>query len=353
MVLSRLKPTSIALIKPSALGDIVQSLPIAHALKQAFPTARLTWIVNRSYADLIRPISLIDQVIEFDRSALKRSFRQGLHTNWQFFSRLRRERFDLVIDLQGLLRTGMMTWATRAPVRIGLKSAREGSRLAYTHLADDAPAEQNAVSRYWSVAKLLGIDHQPITFPLELSSDEISRAHSLIGGMPRPLIALNPGARWITKRWPAESFAQLAHRFQQTFGGSQILVGGPGEEEIGTQVTNELVRLQSTSAESAIPNFVGKTSLRELAALLAQCDWVLSNDTGPLHLAAALGVKTFALYTCTSPIRSGAFGNCQHHVATDVECKASYIKECSHLSCMQQLTPNLAWEAFEPLARQG
>lgn len=328
--LSTFSARRICVIKPSSLGDIVQSLPILAVLRHRFPRARISWIANKPYVSFLSAIPQIDEVIPFDRELLKRSRWAVWKPIVQFGRDLARRRFDLAIDLQGLLRSGLMCWMTGAPKRLGLTSAREGSSFFYTDLADDLPRDQLAVDRYWKVAELFGVGHLEKEFPLGLTSEERAWAREAVSGLQRPLLGINAGARWVTKRWPASSFAESANRALGGRPGNAVLLGGPGEEEMATEVQNKLTMPSR--------NFCGKLTLRQLAALLEQCDRVLTNDSGPMHLAAALGVPTVSLFTCTIPERAGAFGEGHRVAQTEVGCRGSYVKECDRLDCMKDLT---------------
>ncbi|MBY0458667.1 MAG: glycosyltransferase family 9 protein, partial [Gemmataceae bacterium] len=161
MSLARLDARRIALIKPSALGDIVHTLPVLTALRTRFPTARMTWVVNAAYEPLVAGHLDLTDTLAFDRTAC-RGVRGTLRTAVAFARELRRRRFDLVIDLQGLLRSGLMALATGAKVRVGFRDAREGSRYAYTHaLKSPGKLEAHAVERMWTVAEAFGVGHLP------------------------------------------------------------------------------------------------------------------------------------------------------------------------------------------------
>lgn len=327
---STIQASRICLVKPSALGDVVQTLPILAALRKRFPRAHIAWLVNRGYASLLRPIPMLDEVIEFDRERYRGGGIVAVRSYLDFMASLANHRFDLCIDLQGLLRSGSMSWATRAPRRIGLASAREGSHWFYTDVVDDLPIEQGAVIRYWKVIEALGAGHLPKEFPLSLTQEEKSWARDTLARLPRPIVGLSPGSRWETKRWPADRFAETYRGLAERHQGSYLILGGPGEESVAAEV------------ESAVGgpglNITGKTTLRQLAAILEQCDVVLTNDSGPMHLAAAVGTRTVSLFTCTSPVRAGAFGTGHEIVQTSVPCKASYIKQCDRMDCMKDLT---------------
>ncbi len=331
----------IALIKPSALGDIVHALPVLAALRQRFPLAHLTWIVNQSYASLLENHPDLNAVLPFDRGALRGGWLSSAWGFVKFLQQIRRRHFDLVIDLQGLLRTGLMTWASRAPLRIGLRSAREGARWCYNHVVDDSGPNVHAVDRYWLVAEALGIGDIPKRFHLPLNPVAAQWANEQLDRMPRPWTMMNVGTRWETKRWPTNYFADLGRRALHTFGGTVVLVGGPDEVLLA-----EVVRC---AVPQPVLDLTGRTSLPQLVAILAQADVVVSNDSGPLHLAAALCRPVVAPFTCTSPLRTGPYGMLSGAVPTTVWCAASYRKTCDRMDCMKELTPDRLWPLLKAL----
>jgi heptosyltransferase I len=333
----------IALVKPSALGDVVQTLPALAALRERFPAAHISWIVNSTYASLLDPISILDEVIPFDRAASAKSLLGGTAYLWRFLRELRERRFDFVIDLQGLLRTGVFSLATGARRRWGLRTAREGSRLAYTRILDDSSGSPAAVDRYWKVAEALGVGSSPKRFPLGISLAERAQARDLTDGLPRPWIAIQPGARWETKRWPSASFSSAVQAAIDRVGGSAIVLGGKDEIPVASEAADRI--------RGPVRNLAGKTSLRILAALLEQCDAMLTNDTGPMHLAAAVGTPVTAVFTCTSPLKAGPFGPGHRIVQTEVVCRESYVRKCPKMVCMDDVTTDrVAAELVRTLA---
>ena len=230
----------------------------------------------------------------------------------------------------GLFRSAAMGWVTGAPVRIGLASAREGASLSYTHIAHDLPIDRGAVDRYWSVAELLGVGDLPKRFPLNISLEEKKTALAILSSLPRPWIAVNAGSRWKTKRWPADHFAEALEKTMGSRQGSVVIVGGPEEEQVAFEVASGI------SAPSV--NLAGRTTLRELAAVLEAVDLLVTNDSGPMHLAAALGTPTVSIFTCTSPARAGAYGHGHAILQTNVPCRGSYVKQCSRMDCMADLS---------------
>ncbi len=338
--LHELEPQRIGLIKPSALGDIVHTLPVLTALRRRFPSAHITWVVNRSYEPLLQGHPHLDATLPFDRGAVRRGFWSGFRTFTGFLGTLRRQRFDLVLDLQGLFRTGLMAAASGAKRRVGLGTAREGATWFYT---DCVPVPDfhatHAVDRYRLVAEALGACG-PWDAQVPLRADACLWADDVLLKLPRPWIAVGPGSRWLTKRWPPEHFAELARRALERFGGSVILVGTPDEVPLSAEVRHRLV--------GPALDLTGKTSLAQLAALLARVEVMTANDTGPLHLAAALGRPVVAPYTCTKVARTGPYGPNGFAVESAVWCQGSYLKRCPRMECMAELTPDRLW----PLLRE-
>jgi lipopolysaccharide heptosyltransferase II len=331
--LDRLAPRRVALIKPSALGDVVHALPVLSALRGRFPDARITWVVNRGYEPLLAGHPDLTDTLAFDRAAMRRGFRRAVAYSLGFAAELRRRRFDLVIDLQGLLRSGLMCLATGAPRVVGFAGAREGSRYTYTDRIRGAGRGQgHAVDRYWKVVEAFGAGHLPKRFHVPLQPAAVGWVNEQLGGCPRPWVALAVGSRWVTKRWPTSHFAQLARQAQAEFGGTCAFVGTPDEAPLSREVIDQL--------RGPARDFTGTTTLPQLAALLAACDVMVGNDTGPLHLAAALGKPCVAPYTCTRVALHGPYGSFGNCAETSVPCGGSYLKACDKLICMPDLTPD-------------
>jgi lipopolysaccharide heptosyltransferase I len=327
--LTELIPRRIALIKPSALGDIVHSLPVLCAIRARFPDSQITWVVNLSYESLLRGHQALDATLAFDREATKSAVKLI-----RFARRLRAGRFDLVIDLQGLLRTGLMAAVTGAARRVGLSSSREGASFFYTDVIPD-DWKTHAVDRYWRIATALGAGAGPKCFDVPLEPEAVDWADRQLARLDRPCLILAVGARWLTKRWPPEHFAALAGEAMGHSGGSVVFVGSRDESLLA----------QRCAALLPVPSLdlSGRTTLPQLAAILSRADVVLANDSGPLHLAAALGRPVIAPYTCTDVRRHGPYGAIAGAIATTVSCRASYVRRCDHLSCMTELTPDRLW----------
>lgn len=336
--LSAYSARRIALIKPSALGDIVHSLPVLAALRQRYPDAHIAWVVNRAYEPLLAGHPALDEIIPFDRNALRGGLMDSVLTTMRFLSKLHRRDFDLVIDLQGLLRTGVMALASGARRRVGLASAREGASRGYTDVIDDS-GQAHAVDRYWTVAEALGITTKEIRFDLPVPAAAAEWAQRQLDALPRPWLMVGVGARWQTKRWPVAHFAALAQQTQQRFGGTVVFVGGQDERLLALDTARHL--------RGPVSNLAGRTTLPQLAAVLERADAMLANDTGPLHLAVALGRPVISPFTCTQVRLTGPYGQFARAVETTVWCRGSLQKTCDRMECMDELTPARLWPLVE------
>ena len=330
-----LQPRRVCIIKPSALGDVVNAFAALSALRALWPSARFTWVINKSLQGLVEGHPSIDEVLTYDRA--RAGFKpKGIATFLDFLRALKRGNFDLAIDLQGLLRSGVMTAATSAPVRVGLADAREGATLFYTHRVTPIESEVHAVDRLLAVARAFGGEIAKPRFEVAIQDADRAWAVEVLSTLPKPVLALNLGARWETKRWPPQHFAEVARRAVESRGAGLLAIGAPEDRPIVDELIARLTPIP-------VLNLCGKTTLPQLAALAEASAAVLSNDTGPLHLAVGAGARVVGVYTCTSPALNGPYGPRSLAVQTDVWCKGSYITTCSRLECMTELTPDRVW----------
>lgn len=320
-------PWRILIIKPSAVGDVVHALPILNLLRTKWPTAHIAWLVTPVCSGILEGHPQLNEVILFDRKGLGAAWKSGESRSQlgAFRHRLRDGNFDLVIDLQGLFRSGWMAWQTRAPVRVGFANARELAPLFYTHRVRVGSPEQHAIERYLTIAEQLGCGRGPVKFVFP--TDDADRAHvrEMTNNIGKYAVVL-PGTNWKTKRWPVESFAALVQPLRERFSLSTIIAGGPGDRELAAKIPGGL-------------DLTGKTSLRQLVALLEAADLVIANDSGPMHIAAALGRPLVTMFGPTNPVRTGPYGRGDSVIRVGVPCSPCYSRHCSHISCMTWLYP--------------
>lgn len=317
----------ILLIKPSSLGDIIHALPVLHGLRVRFPNARIDWLIGSSFAPLLSGHPDVDELILFDR---RRFGRVGTSLSvtrqfMEFVSALRRRRYDMVVDLQGLFRTGFLAWAGGAAVRIGFDDAREGARLFYTHKTSRAPENTHAVDRNYQVAELLGFEHVPIRFDLNMTDGLRAEARALLrcaGHQAKDrFVAVVPGARWETKMWASDRFAETMDELQSGGDLRCVLLGSPDEAALCERIFHGC-RLRPI-------NLTGRTTLGQLAAVIELADVVLCHDSAPMHLAVALRRPLVCLIGPTNPDRTGPYRRSRDVVRVALECAPCYLRKLS------------------------
>lgn len=333
----------LCVIKPSAFGDVVQALPILPVLRERFPRAQIAWVIRSELRGLLDGHPCLDEVIPWQR--------RGLRNAWHLLRDLRRRRFDLVFDLQGLLRTAVMAFATGAPLRVGLETAREGSRLACHRTLRDTGPWVPAHLRYWRVAEALGRGDRRRETIVHVPQPDVRWAGEQLRAPAAPILSVHPGARWETKRWPAENFAVVAARAMRRYGFATAILGSAAEIPFAGQLQHELRRY---GFSGRVHNLAGRTTIKQLAAVLERSHVLLTNDSGPMHLAAGLGTPVAGVFTCTSPVRSGPPGEDHQLVTTSLPCGNCYKKRCprrgtDRMACLSDITIDEVWNAFERL----
>ena len=345
--LNQISHERIGVILPNSLSGVVRSLPLLPALAERFPTATLTAIVSEENTGLLECHPRVARVIPYKR-------REMIHHWRPLLRNLQSQQFDITIDLRGQLRTGLMSLATGAPTRLGLETASEGSGFTYTDLIHDSGPLVPEFVRYWRVAESLGVGHLRRVSEIAIDSRATDWAIGQASTMRRPLLAIHPGADWLTKRWPVENFAVVACKTMRVHGAGIAVLGGDTEAAAGEHFVSLMKKFVPSKP---ILNLVGKTSQIRLATFLQQADCLLANDAGPLHLAASLGTPVVGLFTCTSPQISGPLGAGHELVSSCVDCHASYRKRCPNrgsrnLECMEELSTERVSTAVSAVLRR-
>jgi len=315
----------ILIIKPSSLGDIVHALPALAEIRKKNPTAFISWMVKKEWAPMLRGHPMLDEVLEVN------------FTVSSLFSvvRVLRDRcFDLVFDLQGLLRTGLLSWVSGAPIRIGFADAREGAYLFYTRSIIAPMREMHAVDRYLLLASYLGETIPEVNFVLPDSEEVRTKVKNLFDGVgldsSARVIGIAPSARWITKRWESSSFAEVADQLQDTENCKVVFIGGPNENEKVCAVKN---LMKTTSA-----NLTGLTAVSDLPAVMQRLSVLITNDSGPMHIAAAVGTPVVALFGPTSELCTGPYGSLHSVLTSYVECRPCFRRKCHNSKTHECLT---------------
>jgi len=326
-------PDRVLIIKPSALGDVVTAVPVLRGLRRSFPNCHIAWLVAGSCVDLIRHDSDLNEVILFDRKKSGSISPAGLKAISALKAALAGGQFDLVIDLQGLLRSGLMTMATRAAVRAGFADAREGAAKFYTHAVKvTAP---HTVDRNIELAKFLKIDARPADFTLQVSPQGRQFADVFLrqsGLRAKGFVACVPPTRWPTKVYPVRHWraviAQLAKQLPV------VLLGGPGDVEMCAQAAGD--------ATGAI-NLAGKTSVAQMVAVIAAARGVICSDSAAKFIAPAVGTNVLTLLGPTKLDRTGPYVPGPwvkaRSIVAEVPCQGCLRRRCSHTTCMQSIRP--------------
>jgi len=300
-----LQPRRLLIVRPSALGDVCRSVPVLVSLKRAFPEAVIDWVVRDTFVDAVAAHPDLGEVVPFPRAELASWWRNpsAARAAWRWFSDLRHRGYDLVFDMQGLWRSGLITFSTGARERVGFRGARELAWLGY-NTRHPRPAGAHTVDEM--LALLAAHDIEPVRdlqlyVPGEAQQWWVKHQQEL-GLTDTPYTVLAPTARWGSKRWPIERWQELAVALRDRGHERLIIVGAPGEE---TQV-RELVE-RSEASGSPMINLVGRTSVGGMMAIIAGATLVLATDSAPLHLAVGFDRPCVGLFGPTDPELVGPY----------------------------------------------
>jgi lipopolysaccharide heptosyltransferase I len=290
-------PRSIVLVKLSAIGDVLHGVPTAVALKRAFPAARIGWVVEGRAADVLAGHPAVDHLFRLPRGWLR---------SWRAVRTLRRQlldfRADVSVDMQGLLKSGVATWLSAARMRIGhaRPESREGAWLACTHAVPATAA--HVVDRNLALLGPLAVDDARPSFDMPDWPVSRRRMRDWLGGLRLPTAPalINPGAGWTSKLWPEERFAAVARELRARHGLTSIIVWGGDRERASAD------RIAAAAGRAAVA--APPTSLQDLGALCRMARLFVSSDTGPLHLAAAVGTPCVGLFGPVPASRNGPYG---------------------------------------------
>jgi heptosyltransferase-1 len=325
----------ILLVKLSSLGDVIHALPTLEALRAAFPQAHITWLVEAPYAPLLAGHPALNEVWPAPK------VRPANHWALARLARLVRSRsFDLVLDIQGLAKSALWVWLARSPRKVGYDATREWSYKVLTERVPPYNPNEHAVLRYLNLARHLGATPTLPFFRFGFGTEEENPWPEL-AEETRPLAVLHPGTRWPTKMWPPARFAQLADWLTRHQGCRVVLTGGAADRGL-------LDEIEKTATETVL-NLGGRTTLAQLARLFRQATLAVTTDTGPMHLAAALGTPVAALFGPTAPWRTGPFGEGHQVVRLGLECSPCFKRRCPEPRCLTDLPLEAAQAACEKI----
>ena len=304
---------NILIIKPSSLGDIVLALPALHSLRKSFPNAKISWLIRPEFAPLLENHPDLSEIILFDRKLLGKFFcPAGFKAVLSLIKKLRSKKFDAVFDLQGLFRTACLAGLSRCPNRFGMANAREFASLFYTHKITQDNKTIHLVDFYLKIVKTAGCLNTEPEFVLPIDPDARLSVQKLLDNhniKPKNYAVLITTSARQGKCWPVENFAAIAEKLLAQFQLPSIATGLASEKDY-------IDRLSHLSKAPVI-NLAGSLSLKQLVALLASAKIVLSNDTGPGHIAAALDTPVVIIFGYSNPARVAPYKKPNSFVAID------------------------------------
>ncbi len=328
---------NILIVKLSALGDVVQTIPTFEALRSHYPTAHISWLVEEGAAELLEYYPRLDEVLVCHRKSWLQKVRNPLL--WpaisldimRFCHRLRSRRYDIIIDLQGLLKSAVWVGLARGTRKIGFDRTREGSWRFLNERLPPYDPDQHALERYLVVARYLGakLDNVRVRDPWTSSEGHHfkKRIAEITDNSGGPLVACHPISRWETKLWTEANFASLADTMVRRLQATVVFTGASEDRDAISRI------IQNAGARQLF-NWAGTAGLRELAHLYKQSAVVVATDSGPMHLAAAVGTPVVALFGPTAPWRTGPHGNGHRVLRMDHDCSPCFQRTCDTMDCM-------------------
>jgi lipopolysaccharide heptosyltransferase I len=358
----------ILLIKPSALGDVVHTIPVLVKLRRRYPRARIDWLITPENAEIVRSHPALSNVVLFSRRDFSRRGHRwrALLAFFDLLKQIRSAKYDLVIDMHGQVRSAFFTLVSGAPARMGFdrpikraltvsaehdlrnipshgwRGAREGSWIAYTHRVPIPTLDVHAIDRYLWIAPLLGLDDDPPDLTIHLSTETLRNAERLLDehgvSASKPLVVLVPGTIWETKHWTIEGFAGVARQFLHD--GFAVALAGTTRDQPRCR--------QIAAAAPGTCDLSGKTTPGDLAALIRRAEVAVTNDSGSMHLAASLGKPMVSIFGPTNPVHIGPYQRPESVVRLDLPCSPCNYRRLSQCpfdhACMKQVTSAMVVE---------
>ena len=322
----------VLIVLPGAIGDVVRALPLLGRLRRGRPDARLGWVVEPPSAPVLAGHPWLDEVLVFPRRA-------GWRALAPFSRRLRAGGWDIALDLGRGIKSALLARASGASLRLGFgrADAREGGWLLATRRLPPQGVERPKLDQFLAFAELLDLPPAPVTFGLTPTDEEGTQAEALLAGLRRPVVAACVGSSCPARRWFPDRTATALNALGDRLGGSAVLLGTPADAAFGAAVAR--------ASRGAVRDLIGRTSLRQLIAVLARCTLVFGPDSGALHLAAAMGTPVVSLWGATSARRSAPFGWQRLVVEGEAPCSPCFLRECPiGRICMEAITAGAVLE---------
>ncbi len=345
---------NILIIRLSAVGDVIRTIPAVKALKAFYPSSKITWIVEESSKALLKSQPEIDRVIVFPRKRWLKGLQsivkipKTISEAVKFILKIRQERFDIVFDFHGILKSGLISFLSGAPKRIGFD---RNSSKEFNYLFSNIKVKpfEVRISRFQKNMQLLrgiGLEIEDYKFELNIPPEDreyIGSFFSSLSPPPRkPIIAIHPGtsAKTIYKRWMNDQYARLADRLIEKLGSTIIFTWGPDEIELVNMIKREVRGKALLAPETK--------SLTALGELFRRCDLYIGGDTGPMHIASLVGTPVVVIYGPTDPVINEPFG-LHRKVRKEVGCNPCRNRSCQKLICLRKITVDDVMKATEEI----
>lgn len=333
----------VLIVKLSSIGDVIHTLPSLYALRKGFEKkgvkARIDWLVEEAAGGILQGHPMIDELI-----VVKRGWTKNIKENLLAAGRLKSRRYDMVLDFQGLLKSGVWMRLINGARKIGFSNAREFSHIFLNEKLPPYDPEKHAVERYLDLTRYaLGSKggKQEVSFPLNLTRGDRKNVLSILksNGVPKDALffVIIPRARWATKLWSDERFVELGKKIVDRNGLYAVLAGTASDRAA-------LDAIKAGIGDKAV-NLAGSTGLKELAQLFRLSRFAITVDSGPMHIAAAAGARVIALFGPTAPWRTGPYGNGHVILRKGLECSPCFKKRCPDVKCMKGITVEEVFDA--------
>ena len=315
----------ILLILHGSIGDVTRALPLARLLREGYPKAFIAWSVEPASASLVQGHPAIDEVILFDRQHWHKTF-------GGFLSQIRRRKFDLVLDLQRHLKSGVISRFSGAPQRLGFHraDAKECNWLFNNLFIEHCGKNISKLDHYLKFAEFLGLANSPLRWEFALTDEEKSGVHRHLLNVDGPFAVLFVGTRWESKNWFADQIAACADLLRREHRLAVVLLGGADDRHLAEQ--------SCALMGGGVVNLAGRTSMREAIGIIAEAKLAVGPDTGLMHIAAALNVPVISLWGATDPSRTGPYGFESFAIKGTAPCSPCYLKRCAiGRQCMRSI----------------
>lgn len=347
---------NILLVKTSAIGDVVHTLPALTAIRRKYPEARIDWLVEEAASEVVLGHKSLDNVLVSKRKQWVADWQAGRYAQAvkgfrEFVQRLRSVQYDLLIDFQGLLKSGIFVFLARAKRKVGFGKGMEHAECSWIFLDERIPAismDEHALLRELHLVKAIGIEVDEVVYNFPVGEEHRRKVQNLLEAQgvdrAKKLVAINPMTTWQTKHWYDERFVEVARNLKAE-GMNVVFTGGPQDKEVIADICRKV--------GGRVGNLAGKTSLKELAAFYQFADVLVTTDTGPMHISAAVDTPVVAIFGPTAPWRTGPYGDNHLVLQCNLECSPCLKRNCDKKECMNRISVDEVLSATKKILARG